>query len=96
MAAIACDKGSPVSRAWPEAQAREQSHRFPQCLLGAALPGAAHLEMKKKNYCLGGRENKNFMYTFPSGREKESILFLGEFLYRCIYFNPHCDKSTTH
>lgn len=27
------------------------------------------------------------MYTFPSSREKEGILFLGEFLYWCIYFN---------
>lgn len=27
------------------------------------------------------------MYTFPSGGEKEDILFLKEFLYWCIYFN---------
>lgn len=48
MAAIAFDKGSPASRTWPEAQAREQSHHFLQCLLGAVVPGEAHFEMKKK------------------------------------------------
>lgn len=77
MAAIIFDKGSPVSRTWPEAQAREQSHHFLRCLLGAVVPGEAHFEMKKKNNSchLEGRENKNFTYAFPSSNEKEGILF---------------------
>lgn len=47
VAATAFDSGSPLSRTWPQAEVREQSHHFLQSLLGAAFPIVSHFKMKE-------------------------------------------------